>query len=283
MGLNLVTVCGHNTTMLRHMLQYYKDFIDEIYVVVYLSSDKDRVLSEVKEITRDLNIDIHKQTIEEPFNWERVTELYNETKLLKPDDWWIVADDDELHVYPKPINELIEDCEEHGYKFITGAFLDRIGEKGRFPKIFGDSDIWKEFPLAGTFRYPVSNACPNKTVVVKGDIQITNGQHYAMIDGEDTYGDRWMNDLRYPVGKCFIQVHHFKWDVSVISRLRDVSRIKESYTFHEEYKKMFDYILDNFGRINIRDGRFMIERSGKNYYDYPHWDKVRVESLEYRV
>jgi len=92
-----------------------------------------------------------------------------------------------------------------------------------------------------------------------------------------------MNDLRYPVGKCFIQVHHFKWDVSVISRLRDVSRIKESYTFHEEYKKMFDYILDNFGRINIRDDRFMIERSGKNYYDYPHWDKVRVESLEYRV
>ena len=50
---NLVTVCGHNTTMLRHMLNHYKDFVDEIYVVVYLSSDKDRVLSEVKEITRD--------------------------------------------------------------------------------------------------------------------------------------------------------------------------------------------------------------------------------------
>jgi hypothetical protein len=138
MKINLVTVCGHNTTMLRHMLQHYKDFVDEIYVVVYLSSDKDRVLSEVKEITRDLNIDIHRKTFEEPFNWERVTELYNETKLLKPNDWWIVSDDDELHVYPKPINELIEDCEENGYKFITGAFLDRIGEEGRFPKIYDD-------------------------------------------------------------------------------------------------------------------------------------------------
>ena len=181
--INLVTVCGHNTTMLRHMLNHYKDLVDEIYVVVYLSSDKDRVLSEVTEITKELNIDIHKTTVEEPFNWERVTELYNETKLLKPDDWWIVADDDELHVYPKPINELIEDCDENGYKFITGAFLDRIGEGGRFPKIlpFDDSDIWKEFSLAGSFRYPVSNACPNKTVVMKGNIQITNGQHYAMI------------------------------------------------------------------------------------------------------
>jgi hypothetical protein len=250
MSINLVTVCGHNTTMLRHMLNHYKDMVDEIYVVVYLSSDKDKVLSEVKEITRDLNIDIHRKTFEEPFNWERVTELYNETKLLKPDDWWIVSDDDEFHLYPK---------------------------------ITDDSDIWTEFPLAGTFRYPVSNACPNKTVVMKGDIQITNGQHYAMIDGKDTYGDRWMNDLRYPVGDCFIQVHHFKWDVSVMSRLRDVSRIKKSYTFHEEYKKMFDYIIDNYGRININDERFMMERSGKDYFDYRQWNKVRVQALEYRV
>jgi hypothetical protein len=265
------------------MLNHYKDFIDEIFIVVYLSSEKDRVLSEVKEITRDLNLDIHKKTVEEPFNWERVTELYNETKLLKPNDWWIVADDDEFHVYPKPINKLIEDCEEKGYKFITGAFLDRIGEDGRFPKIDDDSDIWNEFPLAGTFRYPISNACPNKTVVMKGDIQVTNGQHYAMIDGKDTYGARWMNDLRYPVGDCFIQVNHFKWDVSVMSRLREVSRIKKSYTFHEEYKKMFDYIIDNFGRININDERFMIERCGKNYYDYTQWDKVKVESLGYRT
>ena len=58
--INLVTVCGHNTTMLRHMLNHYKDIVDDIFVVVYLSSDKDKVLSEVEEITRDLNIDIHK-------------------------------------------------------------------------------------------------------------------------------------------------------------------------------------------------------------------------------
>ena len=265
------------------MLQHYKDFVDEIFVVVYLSSDKDRVLSEVTEITKELNIDIHKTTVEEPFNWERVTELYNETKLLKPDDWWIVADDDELHVYPKPINKLIEDCEENGYKFITGAFLDRIGEGGRFPKINDDSDIWKEFPLAGSFRLPVSNACPNKTVVVKGDIQITNGQHYVMIDGEDTYGDSWYHPLRYPVDKCFIQVHHFKWDISVIGRLREVSRIKKDYTFHKEYRDMFDYIIDNYGRIDIEDERFMIEKGSKNYDDYPYWDKIRTQALEYRA
>ena len=46
---------------------------------------------------------------------------------------------------------------------------------------------------------------------------------------------------------------------------------------------MFDYILDNFGTIDITDKRFMIEKGGKDYFDYPHWDKVRENSLEYRT
>jgi hypothetical protein len=92
-----------------------------------------------------------------------------------------------------------------------------------------------------------------------------------------------MNDLRYPVGDCFIQVHHFKWDITVIGRLREVSRIKKDYTFHKEYRDMFDYIIDNYGTIDINDERFMIERSGKDYFDYPRWDKIRTQALEYRV
>ena len=280
MNTNLVTVCGHNTTMLRHMLNHYKDIVDEIFVVVYLSSDKDRVLSEVTEIIKELNIDIHKTTVEEPFNWERVTQLYNQTKMLKPYDWWIVADDDEFHVYPCSITEMVDLCEEHNFRYISGAFLDRIGEGGRFPKINDDSDIWKEFPLAGSFRLPVSNACPNKIPISKGFVEITNGQHYAKIGSYDTYGDRWNNIYRSP---HFIQVHHFKWDISVIGRLREVSRIKKDYTYHEEYKRMFDYILDNNMKIDIKDERFRITRSGKHYDDYPYWDKIRTQALEYRA
>ena len=281
--LNLVTVCGHNTTMLRHMLNHYKDMVDDIFVVVYLSSDKDRVLSEVTEITKDLNIDIHKTTIEEPFNWERVTELYNQTKMLRPYDWWIVADDDEFHLYPKPVKNIIEECERYGYRFVTGAFLDRIGEGGRFRKIYDDSDIWNLFPLAGSFRYHTSNACPNKIPLVKGHVEITNGQHYVKIKGEDTYGDRWKHRRRYPSDRVFVQVHHFKWDMSVVRRLKEVSSIKKDYTYHEEYKRMFDYILDNNMKIDIKDERFKIQRTGKDFKDYKRWDEIRDEAIAYRT
>ena len=280
--INLVTVCGHNTTMLKHMLNHYKDMVDNIYVVAYISNDEEKILGEIKEITDEIGCGIYKVSHEKEFNWKRVTDLYNETKRTKPDEWWVVSDDDEFHVYPKPLNELINDCEENGHKFITGAFVDKIGMVGSFPKITRDSDVWDEFVLSGCFRYPISYACPNKTVVMKGEIDVTPGQHYALVGESDTYGDRWNHPLRYPIDKCFIQVHHFKWDLSVIRRLREVSMDKHEYTYHWEYRKMFDYILENGVHIDINDERFMIEVGSKKYEDYKQWDKIKELAIGFR-
>ena len=137
--------------------------------------------------------------------------------------------------------------------------------------------------MAGSFRYHASNACPNKVPLVKGHVEITNGQHYVKIKGEDTYGDRWKHRRRYPPDRVFIQVHHFKWDLSVVSRLKDVSSIKKDYTYHEEYKRMFDYILDNNMKIDITDERFKIQRTGKDFRDYKRWDEIRDEAIAYKI
>ena len=47
--INLVTVVGHNITMLPHMLNYYKDIVDKIYVVVYRQHEDDGILEEIKK------------------------------------------------------------------------------------------------------------------------------------------------------------------------------------------------------------------------------------------
>ena len=44
--INLVTVVGHNTTLLPHMLKHYKSIVDEIFVVVYRQSEDDGILEE---------------------------------------------------------------------------------------------------------------------------------------------------------------------------------------------------------------------------------------------
>ena len=72
---------------------------------------------------------------------------------------------------------------------------------------------------------------------MKGYIEVTNGQHYVKINGRDTYGNRWKHRQRYDDKNCFVQVNHFKWDLSVIRRLKEVVDIKKPYTYHEEYKR----------------------------------------------
>lgn len=271
---NLVTVVGKNTHMLPHMLKHYENVIDKAYVVVYRHSKYDGILEEIEE----LGIKPYLVVTEDKYNWEKVTQLYNYVKSQRPNDWWIVSDDDELQVYPRPLEDIIESCERNGYDFVTGGFIDRIGTNGTFPKVTADTDINKAFPLAGFFRYPMSNACPNKVTLMKGYQELTPGQHYALFpDGTNSWGDK--HPKRMPVEECFTQVHHFKWDSSCLSRMLEVAEIKKDYAFSKEYSKMYRAIARSDWKIDITKPEYLVaklkESSYIDYIDYPYWDKLR--------
>lgn len=268
---NLVTVVGENIHMLPHMLNYYKDKVDDIFVIVYKQSKEDRIEQSIKE----LGITPFRTVVEPKYNWERVTELYNQTKLIKPDDWWIVSDDDEIQVYPDSISNIVDKCEDRGYSFVSGGFLDRIGKDGTLPKITLDTEINKAFPNAGFFRYPLSGACPNKVTLMKGYQKISSGQHYAIFDdGTNSWGREHPKKL--PVDECFTQVHHFKWDSSVINRLIKVSNTKKEYTYWEEYRKMYDSLAKHSFRIDIKNSSFLVENVNSfSYLEYKHWPRLR--------
>ena len=106
--------------MFSHMLEYYQQFVEEknIFIVVYRQHENDGILEQIEE----LGITPYKVVTEPKFHWEKVTELYNEVKMTKPYDWWIVSDDDEIQIYPKPIYEMIDECETLGFEFITVDF-----------------------------------------------------------------------------------------------------------------------------------------------------------------
>ena len=273
--INLVTVVGHNITMLPHMLKHYKNIVDETYVVVYRQHENDDILNQIET----LGIKPYKVVTEPKFNWERVTELYNEVKSTKPNEWWIVSDDDEFHIYPKDIREMISECDENGWEFITGGFIDRIGEMGTFPLVDSQTDVWSKFPLAGFFRFPMSGACPNKVCVMKGSVKVTPGQHYVDFEnGTNSWGKENLNHpKRYPIGRGegFVQVHHFKWDSTVLERLKEVSEVKELYSYWEEYLKMYKAIEIFDWKIDINNPEFMFESMFyNNHWDYSKWDKL---------
>ena len=274
--IRLVTVTGSRTNTLKHMLNHYKNMVDEMYIVVY-EWDGFSTYDEVCEIVKEFpTAQIIKRATKEKFNWEYVTYLYNQTKMLFPNDWWIVADDDELQVYSKVISDIIKICDESGYEFVTGGFVDRIGKNGTFPEIKKDSNLWELFPMAGFFRYPLSGACPNKVTMCKGYIEVTSGQHYAKVDGQTTWKwQGWNHPLRFPTTQNFTQVHHFKWDSTVLDRLQDVANVKSEFSYSKEYQTMYDAIKSNNFKIDIYDERFLFEEvKNPSYFYYKNWNKL---------
>jgi hypothetical protein len=271
--LRLVTVTGSRVDTLWHMLNHYKDLVDEMYVVVY-EWEGSSTYNEVLKITKEFNsAKIVERVTKEKFNWEYVTQLYNETKMLFPNDWWIVSDDDEFHIYSKPLNEIISACERNGWELVRGGFIDRVGQTGDFPKINKKENIFDQFPVAGFFRYPMSGACPNKICIMKGYIEITSGQHYAKIDGQTTWRwQGWNHPLIAPIDEYNVQVHHFKWDSTCVERIKQVADIKKDYSFSDEYLKMYKALRNNNFEVDVTNEEYMFEYISNN--DYKQWNKL---------
>jgi len=269
----LVTVTGSRTNTLWHMLNHYQRLVDEIYVVVY-EWDNFSTYDSVKEIVSKFpNAKIVLREVKEKYNWEYVTQLYNEVKRIYPDDWWIVSDDDEFHIYSKPLKEIIYDCDKNGWDIVRGGFIDRIGLNGEFNEINDTQNIFEQFPYAGFFRYPMSGACPNKICITKGHVEITAGQHYAKIDGQTTWRwQGWNHPLIAPVEKYSVQVHHFKWDSTCGERIRAVANINQEYAYSEEYRKMYRELAKSKFKIDINNSEFMFEKCGTSSYSL--WSKL---------
>jgi hypothetical protein len=114
---------------------------------------------------------------------------------------------------------------------------------------------------------------------MKGSVNVTPGQHYVDFgDGTNSWGKyNIKHKKRYPVGRGegLIQVHHFKWDSTVLERLKEVAETKEDYTFWQEYQKMYKAIENNDWKIDMSNSEFKMEWMVHNsHWDYSKWDRL---------
>jgi hypothetical protein len=126
----------------------------------------------------------------------------------------------------------------------------------------------------------MSKACPNKVTLMKGKVKVCSGQHYVEFeDGTSSWGSE--HPKRYPIEKNFTQVHHFKWDYSVLERLKEVSKTKANVSFAQEYKLMLDEIVKSDYKIDLTKEEFMFQRLGNgNYHQYKKWNDLRKKIVE---
>lgn len=274
--IKVICVIGHGVSLLPHFIEHYYNMADEINFVVYESDLHPKLQREVKRAVRGKEkAKIVKTVYDRVFDWNRVTDLYNE-QIKKPgSSWYMIADVDEFHVYPEYPNYIVSDCDSRGWEVVRGGFVDRIGNDGEFSEIKEGVSIFDQFPIAGFFRYPMSGACPNKVCLVKRGTEITSGQHYAKIGGHTTWRwQGWNHPLIAPVEKYSVQVHHFKWDSTCLERIKMVADINQDYSYSDEYKVMYDAIKRNKSRIDLNNYDFMFEYGCVYFEDYKNWSAL---------
>jgi hypothetical protein len=275
----LITVIGHGVNLLPHFIEHYQKHVDEINIAVYETELYPNLTEEVNEVIKNydkINIVITIQ--DRVFDWEKVTQLYNFIKSKNKNEWYVIADIDEFHLYPNDsLHELIHDCEENNWDIVRGGFIDRIGIDGEFSELVSDISIWKQYPNAGFFRYPMSKACPNKICVMKGYVDVTSGQHYAKIDDHTTWRwQGWNHPLIAPFKTHSVQVHHFKWDSTSIERVLNVANTNEEYAFSNEYFQMYKELKKTNFKIDLEKPEFMFEEGliYPEFSQYKNWNKL---------
>lgn len=259
---HLVTVVGGYVDVLPHMLAHYRSLgVASFIVHVHARAEDDPILEEAERITRDFGCGIASVTIGE---WLHHTnrELYRATLESRPDQWFVIADQDELQAYPRELRSILKECEEQGYEYIEGCFVDRFARDGSFPTVRRDQSIWDQFPVAGFVSARLLEANPNKIVAAKGKVQLGPGQHYAM------------SGRGCPPEELYIPVHHFKWAAGVLERLerRAEFRRKRGDRYWQESQRFVDYCRAHEGRLEMSETAFYLAEAMP---EYPLWEEVK--------
>jgi hypothetical protein len=261
MNIHLVTVAGVRSPTLAQMLQHYRDQgIVSIHVNVHASEIDEQGIAETRQVANDNGATSVCTTVA-PWSQNINPLLYRMARAERPNDWFVLADTDEFHAYPDSLDDMVNFCDQKGYDYIEGCFVDRLATDGKLRAIIPDSSLWAQFPLGAFLSGPLLGAVANKVVAAKGSVRIGPGQHHAF------------SGNACPPSDIYVPVHHFKWTEGLLDRLRTrIAAYKalqegvwiESDTFIRYYERE--------GRIRTDDERFLV---GSCCPEYEYWYRVK--------
>lgn len=239
------------------MLEHYRALgVDQLEVHVHATSCESKERHAIEEIVRTIGGVIASLSVV-PWQVSLNTMLYSRSRSSHPDDWFIIADQDELHQYPDGLFEAIDYCDRNGYDFIEGAFVDRISSDGSLAAVRPGQDLWSQFPLGGMISAEIAGACINKIVAAKGHVRLAHGQHFAM------------SGRGCPVSSLYVPVHHFKWVDQTLRTLPQ--RVTNQSHYSLEARRIMQYLARHQRIVTDAPG-LMIAACMP---DYPHWNQVR--------
>ncbi len=260
---HLVTVVGGHVDVLAHMLEHYRSLgVESFFVNLHLAGEDDPVRGVVEQITQRFGCGIATVTVGD---WQLVLqELYARQRRQYPSDWFVLADQDELQVYPASIPDVIAEFGQWDY--LRGCFVDRLARDGGFPAVESGTSIWEQYPLGGFISPRILQADPRKVVAVRGPLAVKKGNHHAF------------EGRACPSRQCYLPVHHFKWTAQVAERLaaRTASLRQGGFPQWRESARFLEYLRLSGGKIDLTDPNVMVAECAP---EYPHCEKIKKIAL----
>ena len=218
--------------LIPHFAKHYVNF--DIYTIVNGYDCEPGMLETLEEYNFNiLNLTYKYETVRD--NVRKLRRYIR--KLVKPKEWFMVADPDEFHEFPAPIYTIIEDCEKRKRTCHKGKFVDRFAKDGSIPPIKPDLPLSEQFPIQGDISKIISFGHNDKKLV--------------LIRGPQFRSPHWHpnSTSHFP-----IKVHHYKWTDNSISRLKlRAERYKRrKFRWWQYSQEILDY-LEKHKRFPIKE------------------------------
>lgn len=256
--------CG--VELIEHFIEHYHRLGVDRFLLVLHSMPDDPRLPAVQDILSRFNAEPTEMTSE--FSTPRKILRFNAMidEHCHENDWLIYADTDEFHVYPKPLHEMIDECNEHGFEFIRGTLLDRLGENGELlphPSAGGKS-MFEQYPCSANITDDIRYGWVGKVCAARATRRLGEGGMHTVYYGPDELQLNYDRTIADTAGHPHtIEVAHFRWDQAVTERLKNKFKgaggdreFLDDPSFKLEYERIWEHIK-RFGRINADDATYV--------------------------
>lgn len=251
-------ICHMGTTpgenLVRHFMDhYYRSGVDEFLVILHSERgdnlQRQKVLSVLQKYGVRPVMEVNDYCyIQKKRRINAVMDRYCQDR-----DWVIQSDLDEFQAYPAGLHRMVQLCDQNGYKFVAGKWIDRIAREGQLKPISIHPSLWQQFQFSCDISEKIVGGWCKKICLMQGSLRIGDGGMHSIEYGHPDWA---IADLNYqqthkdqrgcPVK---IDIHHFKWDSTVIERLQNRSeRYKRlGLSVYAESERVLKYIEKNGG------------------------------------
>jgi hypothetical protein len=246
-SVTLVSVIGHNAEVLPHWLSYYSERVDGYRLFAHKTNEYE----EIADILSTQGIAF--QTLDgSKYDWALISKVISGA-ISEVSGWSLIADSDEIVSFEASISDVARMCERDGYLYATGIHVDRLSATGALTATVRQVDLLDQYPIGAFVGFPLCRAQPRKVVLATRGVEVTTGQHNAIINGRTRYA----SSCEYALHPRVVtgQINHFKWNQGLRNRLTNIADTCDVYNAHE-YQDVRSYLAKNNYRVMLDEERF---------------------------